>query len=511
MKKFKRLSSIAMAAVMTAAMTSPAFAATITVNDAVDGETYKLYKIFDYVSNETGDAYSYTMPSSSEWKTVVEEYTFDDDSNEGTAEIKAFTLTPAQNDPNTLVVAVNEAFDSDLEAADFAAHLSNNLSGKTLYEEGTASENKVTFDVGDSLGYYFVDTTTGALCSLFNNETDQELKEKNELPEVVKKIVVNSETGEEEVEATTASINDSIKFRITVTDGKGTDQGITIHDVMDDGMTLDGNITVTDGKGTDQGITIHDVMDDGMTLDGNITVTNNAVDVEEGNYEIKTSDLSDDCTFEVVLSAAYVQTLDKGDEVVVEYNAVLNKDAEIALNSATNDNTVSLSYSKQTIPGNTVKVSTYQFDLVKVDTSKKLLTGAEFELYDAATGGNKIPVMKVEEGVYRVLDKKAVETEAVIEAGEVTIKGLGNGKYYLEEIAAPEGYNPLTARHEVKINGANIDATSDNGVYTNGVLVENRTGSILPSTGGIGTTIFYAAGIVLMAGAVFFVVRRKRA
>ena len=483
MKKFKRLSSIAMAAVMTAAMTSPAFAATITVNDAVDGETYKLYKIFDYVSNETGDAYSYTMPSSSEWKTVVEEYTFDDDSNEGTAEIKAFTLTPAQNDPNTLVVAVNEAFDSDLEAADFAAHLSNNLSGKTLYEEGTASENKVTFDVGDSLGYYFVDTTTGALCSLFNNETDQELKEKNELPEVVKKIVVNSETGEEEVEATTASINDSIKFRITVTDGKGTDQGITIHDVMDDGMTLDGNITVT----------------------------NNAVDVEEGNYEIKTSDLSDDCTFEVVLSAAYVQTLDKGDEVVVEYNAVLNKDAEIALNSATNDNTVSLSYSKQTIPGNTVKVSTYQFDLVKVDTSKKLLTGAEFELYDAATGGNKIPVMKVEEGVYRVLDKKAVETEAVIEAGEVTIKGLGNGKYYLEEIAAPEGYNPLTARHEVKINGANIDTTSDNGVYTNGVLVENRTGSILPSTGGIGTTIFYAAGIVLMAGAVFFVVRRKRA
>ena len=483
MKKFKRLSSIAMAAVMTAAMTSPAFAATITVNDAVDGETYKLYKIFDYVSNETGDAYSYTMPSSSEWKTVVEEYTFDDDSNEGTAEIKAFTLTPAQNDPNTLVVAVNEAFDSDLEAADFAAHLSNNLSGKTLYEEGTASENKVTFDVGDSLGYYFVDTTTGALCSLFNNETDQELKEKNELPEVVKKIVVNSETGEEEVEATTASINDSIKFRITVTDGKGTDQGITIHDVMDDGMTLDGNITVT----------------------------NNAVDVEEGNYEIKTSDLSDDCTFEVVLSAAYVQTLDKGDEVVVEYSAVLNKDAEIALNSATNDNTVSLSYSKQTIPGNTVKVSTYQFDLVKVDTSKKLLTGAEFELYDAATGGNKIPVMKVEEGVYRVLDKKAVETEAVIEAGEVTIKGLGNGKYYLEEIAAPEGYNPLTARHEVKINGANIDATSDNGVYTNGVLVENRTGSILPSTGGIGTTIFYAAGIVLMAGAVFFVVRRKRA
>lgn len=473
-----------MAAVMTAAMTSPAFAATITVNGAIDGETYKLYKIFDYVSNENKDAYSYTMPSDSPWRTLVDGYTFDHDSNEETAEIKAFTLTPAQNDSNILVVAVNEEFESTAEAADFAEYLSDYLSGKTPDKEQTASENGVTFDVGDSLGYYFVDTTTGALCSLFNNETEQELKEKNELPEVVKKIVVNSETGEEEVEATTASINDSIKFRITVTDGKGTDQDITIHDVMEDGMTLDGNITVT----------------------------NNDAAVEEGNYEIKTSDLSDGCTFEVVLSAAYVQTLDEGDEVVVEYNAVLNNDAEIAIESATNDNTVSLSYSNQTIPGNTVKVSTYQFDLVKVDTSKKLLTGAEFRLYDAATEGNEIKVTKTDvDGVYRVLDKNADETEAVIEAGEVTIQGLGNGTYYLEEIAAPEGYNPLTARHEVEINGANIDAISEGNVYTNGVLVENRTGSILPSTGGIGTTIFYAAGIVLMAGAVFFVVRRKRA
>ena len=112
MKKFKRLSSIAMAAVMTAAMTSPAFAATITVNGAIDGETYKLYKIFDYVSNENKDAYSYTMPSDSPWRTLVDGYTFDHDSNEETAEIKAFTLTPAQNDSNILVVAVNEEFES---------------------------------------------------------------------------------------------------------------------------------------------------------------------------------------------------------------------------------------------------------------------------------------------------------------------------------------------------------------------------------------------------------------
>lgn len=485
MKKFRKLSSIALTAMMTATMTSPAFAASITVDGAINEETYNLYKIFDYTSNGES-AYSYTISKNSQWKSLVEGYTFDDDSNDQTEKVNAFTLTASQNDPETLVVLVNSAFDSETEAADFAKYLSENLTGKSADASQEASAAGVTFDVGDSLGYYFVDTSTGSLCGLFNNNTDQTLREKNELPTVEKKIVLTSDSGEVEADATTASINDSVKFRITVTDGKGTDKAITIHDEMKAGMTLTGSITVKDEDGEP---------------------------VDSGNYDIRTTELGDDCTFEVELSAAYVQTLGEDDEVVVEYSAVLNKDAEIA--PQTNDNTVNLSYSEQTITGNTVKVSAYQFDLVKVDTNKNLLAGAEFKLYDAKTGGNEIQVTKVSEGVYRVLDTKAVPAEKadIIEAGAVTIKGLGNGTYYLEETAAPAGYNPLTERQDVEISDSNIvaDTDSSTGAYTEGILVVNNTGSILPSTGGIGTTIFYAAGIVLMAGAVFFVVRRKRA
>ena len=75
---------------------------------------------------------------------------------------------------------------------------------------------------------------------------------------------------------------------------------------------------------------------------------------------------------------------------------------------------------------------------------------------------------------------------------------------------APDGYNLLDEEIIITINGEN--ATADNlAALTDNKSVENVAGTKLPSTGGIGTTIFYAAGIILMAGAVFFIVRRKRA
>ena len=105
------------------------------------------------------------------------------------------------------------------------------------------------------------------------------------------------------------------------------------------------------------------------------------------------------------------------------------------------------------------------------------------------------------------------ETGVEIEAGVTEIKGLGNGTYYLVETVAPQGYNLLTTPTEVVVADADNNATlnTDGTEYVSGgVQVINSTGTILPSTGGIGTTIFYAAGIVVMAGAVFFVVRSRK-
>ena len=131
-------------------------------------------------------------------------------------------------------------------------------------------------------------------------------------------------------------------------------------------------------------------------------------------------------------------------------------------------------------------------------------------MYSDAEAKNEIKVVKLDDGNYRVAEEG--ETGVEIEAGVTEIKGLGNGTYYLVETAAPENYNPLTEAVEVPIaNGDKMASFNEDGTYKEGgVQVINYTGTILPSTGGIGTTIFYAAGIVVMAGAVFFVVRSRK-
>lgn len=171
------------------------------------------------------------------------------------------------------------------------------------------------------------------------------------------------------------------------------------------------------------------------------------------------------------------------------------------------------------------ETDTFSFDLVKTDNSNKLLAGAEFELYAQETGGSAIPLV-LENGQYRVATSVEAGVEGFTSAkivtndtSMITVVGLdGNTTYWLEETKAPEGYNMLSERVAVPITDTNISAAMTDNTNSavweegdGGIHVINKTGTLLPSTGGIGTTIFYAAGIVLMAGAVFFVVRRKRA
>ena len=123
--------------------------------------------------------------------------------------------------------------------------------------------------------------------------------------------------------------------------------------------------------------------------------------------------------------------------------------------------------------------------------------------------------MKEADGTYRVATGAEKNAEgfqpATIEAGSVTIKGLDSGIYYLEETKAPAGYNVLPGRVEVKIEGANLNATVTDNTWTDGgVHVINQTGTELPSTGGIGTTIFYVLGSVLVVAAGVLLVTKKR-
>ena len=272
-----------------------------------------------------------------------------------------------------------------------------------------------------------------------------------------------------------------------------------------------------------------------LTYDPNslkVKIGNETVDV--ANYTYKYANAADPnnktehCTFEVFFDDDYLETLEKNTDITITYSAELNEDAVVG--DAGNTNTAYLAYGEQPdtdgdgnpdgdppkTPEKTTTTYTYSFDLVKTDNNSKVLDGATFELYNAETGGQIINlVYDSVKGVYRVAtqDEATAQdfTSAVITAGNVEIVGLGNGTYWLEETNPPDGYNPLSARKSFTITDANLDATVNDGTYDNGgVQVINNTGSELPSTGGIGTTIFYIVGGVLVVFAVVLLVTKKR-
>lgn len=200
---------------------------------------------------------------------------------------------------------------------------------------------------------------------------------------------------------------------------------------------------------------------------------------------------------------------------------------------------------------------TYALAINKVSSDLKRLSGAKFKVYSVAlnTDGseqlNEIHVVATDvPGVYEYVPADTTDALTEVESpqvdsgdgttGLIVIKGLRDRKYKIEETEAPAGYNKLTELLEVnavkatekrtetkfvtyKDEDGNIlttevtESTSENDLITDAKVpvmsfaVENVAGTLLPSTGGIGTTIFYAVGIILMAGAVFFVVRKRRA
>lgn len=207
-------------------------------------------------------------------------------------------------------------------------------------------------------------------------------------------------------------------------------------------------------------------------------------------------------------------------EVNVTYSAVVTKDAKEgeATNTATlgynsfdptdstdpnhpdnpNPDTPDTPVDPNKPEDNKTRVTTHRFTLKKTNEANDTLTGAEFKLYDALSGGAEIKVVK-DGDAYRVAE--ANEEGVVIEAGQVVIKGLkGTTTYYLEETKAPDGYNILTERQAIEV-------TSDNTAEAN---VVNKKGGLLPSTGSIGTTMFYLSGAVMLIGAFIFMVSKRR-
>ena len=233
------------------------------------------------------------------------------------------------------------------------------------------------------------------------------------------------------------------------------------------------------------------------------TITNYTIDTERNDY-----------TFVIQFDESFAKNLTSKDVITVEYEATLNEKAIIA--GAGNTNETFLKYGDENevnkTPTDKTTTYTYEFDLVKTDSKNKLLDGAIFKLYKVEKDGTAIALIKVSDGIYRVANtgETGTVTELTTKDGKVTIRGLGNGTWYLEETTAPDGYNKLVERKSITIANSNNNATieqvatpTDDGLVntiTGGLHVVNLTGSEMPTTGGMGTMLFITIGSIMVLG-----------
>ena len=464
-KTFKKLFAALLAAALVLAMTVPAFAETnatkgsITIDGTVSGETYTIYRMFKLDSyNAESNTYSYTVESA--WEGFFK-----------TGAGGNYITLDGQNHPTWTAADEN---DSTTVAA-FAKAALAWAKQKGIQSAGTQEGNgsSITFSNLD-LGYYLVDSSLGALCGLNTTNPDATIKEKNEKPEIKKEVQTSAgDWGSEN----NAKIGDTVEYKVEIKVADGA-QKYTVTDTMSKSLTFNNSsLKVT--------------ANDAVTTDYTLTPTTNGFTLE--------------------LPESYVSTLTKGTTIIVTYNATLNKDAVIDGDGNTNEVKLGYGNHQNTVPSK-VTTKSYQFDLVKVDgTTNKLLDGAEFELAD---GNTKLSFVKDTAGNYRVAaaGEDGATTTITVKNGKVNIYGLAGKTYTLTETKAPDGYNKLVTSETVNLaDGSKTHATIVGSVYKDGgVVVENHAGTVLPSTGGMGTTLFYVIGGGLMVAAVVLLVTKKR-
>ena len=509
MKSIKRIIALLLTAVMTMTMSVTAFAAgpscSLTVNvkggQDLKEQTINLYKLFDVTTSQSDGKTNYAYTVNDTYKATL-----------------ATTLSIPETSKNEdFVEKVSELDKTGVQrfANDFTAKaLTNNLEYTKTSGKITAPSTSYKFNSLDA-GYYLVYVTGGKeiQSSLVTVDgTTDKVSLKTEAPSITK-------TADKE----TVSIGEVVKYTVTgsVPDTTGYEQYVyTIHDELSKGLDF-----VKNANG--------DALDNANEV--NVKVAFKDTDLTVGGTTPTTATLSGDNKRTMALDlSAWVRAnqTNQGKEFTVTYYAKVNKDAVV-----TENNKAKLEYGNK--PGETTttkpseaKTPTYPLDINKCIKGKKTsrLAGAKFKLYtdktDAdAANENAIKVSAVaDKAGYYVVDPTSFTTEFESVAsidGEnynLQVNGLAAGTYYLVETKAPEGYNKLTDPIKVDITKSTTGDVNDWTLSNNDVKeedkiidVENSTGSILPSTGGMGTIAFAVVAAILVFGvAVSFIRDKKR-
>ena len=352
---------------------------------------------------------------------------------------------------------------NDTAIAAIADYVKNVSAAGTATSTGTANATATL-----PYGYYYVTTSTGTVVTIDSNNNAPTVDDKNTVPSVDKKI-----TGASSVD----------------TDGKKA--------LAQVGTTVNYSAEITIGKGA-KGYIFHDTMETGLTYNNDAAVTG----VTAGSTTYTVGKVGED-TFTITFEDDYVKTLAEGTKLTVTYSATVNEDA---ITTDPLHNTCYVSYgdknSNHKTPESSADVYEAKFTVTKKDGSSAPLAGAGFVIKNADGKYYKIE-NKVVSWVNSIDD--ATEYTSDAEGKVQSFTGLANGTYTLEEKTVPDGYNKAA---DQTFTVAEHDYTAGNLEQTAEVI--NNAGSELPSTGGIGTTIFYILGALLVVGCGIILIARRR-
>lgn len=499
MKHTRQFFALVLALVLTLGLCATAFAdeakpGSITISNPAQGKTYEVFKLLDVAVDESdlannGFIYKLTADAWANFITTVQ------DGNGA----NYFNLY--KNNGMTYVLA-NENLEGGI--ADFAAKAKTYAESNKLVPIKTATagtEGTLKID-GLDLGYYLVRSDLGILCSLDTTAPNAEVREKNEATVIVKNVEDTSK------KQNVAEIGTYVKFTIQITVKDKAPVNYKLVDEMTEGLTFVKNETYP------------------------LTVTVNENTLDAANYKVTETTKPRGFTLAFNNNAEGSASILKTDDVVtVTYYAQINEKAVVADKANVNKAKVEYGTNSHT-EYDTTETYVWKMNIVKYtmeqttgsnQAKEKKLAGATFQLSRDAAGAEVIKLIKVNDTTYRLA--LPTETEGVVdtittgETGELVINGLADGTYYLTETKAPRGYNLL--REPVKVTVAH---KTENGKLTetsfvadqtetdtSGVVkVENNAGAELPSTGGIGTTVFYVLGSAMALGAVILLVTKKR-
>lgn len=522
-KAIKKLLAALLAVAMLCAMAVPALAADdaagaatttgegeITIDNVVTGHTYKLYRILDLEYHADTKSYRYTANKT--WKAFITSRSDDLKLDDKTGTVTWENEDTADN--GTAIQAFANA------AGTYAKDNHITEEQKITAGETTHHSTSITFS-NLPLGWYLVvsDLNNGAICSLGTTAKEVTIKEKNGEPTIDKYVFENGVT--HGGYSNDASVGDTVKFQIDVAVFDGQPHNYVIHDAMSAGLTFDiDSVVVTRYRATDAEHTGPDISLDTLAKGPDYTVKK--TDTCAASAEIT------GCTFEIKFEDS---ALKANDIITVQYNATVNANAVIGVEG--NPNKTILEYNNKYTAPSTTKTYVWEMGVRKytnLGTGKEdtALADAEFQLYkgegenkqyakftETSTGSS---IYKLDSWTNNATDAPKVTTPT---SGNIQFVGLDAGTYYLEETKAPVGYNKLTDPITVVIDrgtlptkaGESVSYTVKYGNTTAAdhiVRVENKAGVELPSTGGMGTTLFYVIGGGLMVAAIVLLVTKKR-